>query len=80
MPRITLPIANGFYNSDSLPVSHQECINWYPNIVEVQGALSPKTLLGKLGMEKLATTGEVNNTNRVSHTKNEVPYFLNGEE
>ena len=79
MPRITLPIANGFYNSDSLPVSHQECINWYPNIVETPGALSPETLIGTPGILQLATTGEVNEANRGSHTKNGLPYFLNGQ-
>ena len=80
MPRINLPIGNGFYNSDSLPVSHQECINWYPNTVEVQGALSPETLLGTPGISQIATTGQVNQANRGSHTKNGLPYFLNGEE
>lgn len=79
MPRITLPIANGFYNSDSLPVSHQECINWRPNIVQVPGALSPETLIGTPGITQKDTTGDVNEANRGVETKADLPYFLNGQ-
>ncbi len=79
MPRIALPITNGFYNSDSLPVSHQECINWHPNIVQVQGALSPETLIGTPGITQISTTGQVNQSNRGLHVKAGLPYFLNGE-
>lgn len=32
MPRVTLPISNGFYVSESLPISNQRCVNFYPNI------------------------------------------------
>ena len=78
MPRITLPIANGFYNSDTLAVSHQECINWSPNIVQVQGALSQETLIGTAGITQISTTGQVNQANRGSHVKAGLPYFLNG--
>ena len=49
MPKIQLPIANGFYSSESLPISAQRCINWYPNIVQTQG-LSQETLFGIPGM------------------------------
>lgn len=79
MPRITLPISNGFYNSDSLPVSHQECINWRPNIVQTEGALSPETLIGTSGITQITTTGAVNQANRGAHVKDGKPYFLNGE-
>ncbi len=79
MPRITLPIANGFYNSDSLPVSQQECINWHPNIVQTPGALSPETLIGTSGITQITTTGQVNQQNRGLHVKDGKPYFLNGE-
>jgi len=79
MPRVTLPIANGFYNSDSLPISHQECINWRPNIVQAQGALSPETLVGVDGIAQILTTGQVNQANRGSHVKDGLPYFLNGD-
>ena len=53
-----LPIANGFYESDSLPISAQECVNWYPNIVQAP-ALAQETLFGTPGITQLATSGTV---------------------
>jgi hypothetical protein len=44
-----LPIANGYYLSDSPVVSAQQCINWYPNIVDTP-ALSQETLFGTAGI------------------------------
>lgn len=79
MPRITLPIANGFYLSDSLPISAQECVNWYPNIPQVEGALSDATLIGGAGIGQILTTGEVDQVNRGAHVKDGKPYELNGE-
>lgn len=79
MPRQTLPIANGFYKSDALIVSNQECINWAPSIVEVQGALSPEILIGTPGITEKINTGSVNQENRGLHDKAGLPYFLNGE-
>lgn len=79
MPKINVPIANGFYVSDSLPISAQECVNWYPNAPQVEGALSAGTLFGSAGIEQLTTTGDVNQINRGAHTKDGKPYFLNGE-
>ena len=79
MPRVNLPIANGFYLSDSLPISSQECVNWYPNTPQVQGALSAETLIGCPGIEQILTTGEIRQVNRGAHVKDGFPYFLNGE-
>ncbi len=73
-----LPITNGFYISDSLPISHQECTNWYVNIVQTQG-LSQETLFGTPGINQLLTTGSVLNANRGAWIKNGIPYFVNGE-
>ena len=78
MPKIQLPIANGFYESDSLPVSAQQCINWYPNIVQTQ-ALSQETLFGTPGIRQLVSTGLSNEQNRGIHVKNDILYFVNGE-
>lgn len=79
MPKVNLPIANGFYLSDSLPISAQECVNWYPSIAQVKGALSPESLFGCPGVTGLLTTGEIKQVNRGSHVKDGKPYFLNGE-
>ncbi|WP_372857617.1 packaged DNA stabilization protein [Pseudoalteromonas sp.] len=78
MPRVNLPIAKGFYLSDSLPISAQECVNWYPNIPQVEGALSAESLFGCPGVSEILTTGEVNQVNRGAHVKDGKPYFLNG--
>jgi len=75
---VTLPIANGFYLSDSLPVSAQECVNYYPNIPQV-AALSDGTLRGGHGIEQIATTGTLNQINRGAHVKAGIPYFVNGD-
>jgi hypothetical protein len=75
MPKAILPIANGFYESDSLPISAQECVNWYPNIVQTQ-ALNSETLFGTAGLNQLATSGDLE-ANRGSHVMAGIPYFVN---
>lgn len=78
MPKIQLPIANGFYASESLPISAQRCINWYPNIVQTQG-LSTETLFGIPGIRQLTTTGILNQQNRGIHVMAGILYFVNGD-
>jgi len=77
MPDTILPIANGFYKSDSLPISDQECINLYPNIVQAP-ALNQETLFSIPGINQLATSGTVGQANRGSHVMNGIAYFVNG--
>lgn len=77
MPIVPIPIANGFYESESLPISAQECVNWYPNLVQTNG-LSQETLFGTPGINQLATTGTIEEVNRGAHVKNGIPYFVNG--
>ncbi len=77
MPIIQIPIANGFYESESLPISAQECVNWYPNIVQSAG-LAQEALFGTPGASSLATTGTIAQINRGAHVKNGIPYFVNG--
>lgn len=79
MPQLTIPISSGFYVSDSLTISNQECVNWYPNIPQVEGALSSGTLFGGAGISQILTTGIANQANRGAHVKDGKPYFLNGE-
>lgn len=76
MADVPLPIAGGFYVSDSLPISAQECINMYPNIVQAP-ALNQETLFGTPGMTQLATSGTVGHTNRGAHVMNGIAYFVN---
>lgn len=77
MPTVPIPIANGFYESESLPISAQECVNWYSNNVQADG-LSQETLLGTGGIELLTTSGAILNQNRGAHVKNGISYFVNG--
>lgn len=77
MPITPLPITNGFYVSDSLPISAQECTNWYVNVVQSQG-LAQETLFGTPGIDLLASTGTTQSVNRGSHVLDGVPYFVNG--
>ncbi len=72
-----LPITNGFYISESLPISHQQCTNFYPSVVQTQG-LAKEVLLGTPGITQLATSGTVQAANRGAWVKGGTPYFVNG--
>jgi hypothetical protein len=76
MPTVPISIANGFYESRSLPWSSQRCINWYPSYAE-NDALSEAAVFGTPGTEELGDTGIVE-FNRGSHVMAEVAYFVNG--
>lgn len=80
MPKVTLPIANGFYVSESKPISAQRCVGLYPNLPQ-DPALSQETLLGIPGLNQLTTTGtDGANRCRGMHVKNDVAYAVNGAE
>ena len=72
-----VPIANGFYNTDSRVFSSQRCINLIPCISEVP-SLSKEYLIGAPGIKSFLTTGTVLQSNRGSKLKKGVPYFVNG--
>ena len=73
-----IPIANGFYISDSLPISHQQCVNWVP-VIQQAPALSQRQLIGTDGIDALISSGSlVTDVNRGSHDLAGVPYFVNG--
>ena len=77
MPVTILPIANGFYESSSLPISAQECVNWYPNIPQAP-ALNSETLFGTPGATQVDTAGDLVNC-RGARTVAGIPYFVIGE-
>ncbi len=79
MVTTTLSIANGSYVSDSLPVSAQQCVNMYPNIVQTEG-LNKEVLFPTPGIRLLTTSGDdAKCANRGAFRLNGVPYFVNGE-
>ncbi len=72
-----LDIATGFYQSASLPLSAQRCINWEPQIPEVE-ALSLRALFDPYGIATKALTGAtITGINRGAQVVNKVPYFIN---
>ena len=74
---VNLPITNGFYVSNSLPVSAQECTNFYV-VVQSLPSLAQETLRGTPGIEQVETSGTILQSNRGAHTMAGVPYFVNG--
>lgn len=72
-----LPFTNGFYISDSLPLSHQECNNVHVSGIAVPG-LSQTQLIGTPGIAETASTGPILQANRGARVKGGFPYFVNG--
>jgi hypothetical protein len=51
-----VPFTNGFYQSSSIAISNQQCVNWFPNQAQA-GGVSPEQLLGIEGIESKGSTG-----------------------
>jgi hypothetical protein len=78
MPKVTIPNSNGWYISESLPISAQECVNWYPNFPQAP-SLTEGNLFGTPGTVQIATSGAFStDINRGSHVKSDVAYYVNG--
>jgi len=75
---VEVPIAEGFYVSDSLPISNQECVNLIP-VKSPESALSKGQLIGSSGIIEVDSSGSLpTNANRGAHDLSGVPYFVNG--
>jgi len=72
-----LPFAQGFYVSESLPISAQECVNFYPNIPQT-GTVTQQSLFGTPGLVEIANAG-ADETNRGLHVFISIPFAVNGE-
>ena len=73
-----LEIATGFYQSDSLPLAAQRCINWEP-IIPQASALNIRALFDVRGISTRILTGAtIAGINRDAQVVNGVPYFING--
>jgi hypothetical protein len=75
MPRVALPIPLGFYQSESLPLSSQRCINWIPTVPEGE-ALNNRALIQPSGIVEFANTGL--GVCRGGWEMKGVPYFVLG--
>ena len=77
MAKTPLPLAQGFYVSESLPLSAQECVNLYPSIPETR-TLTEANLFMTPGLEEVEDAGS-SNTNRGAHVFNGRAYFVNAD-
>lgn len=71
-----IPLHNGFYQSEALPVASQFCQNMYVNIPETDGAISESQLYPTPGLVELVSTGDTE-INRGAHKLNDAPYYVN---
>jgi len=78
MPKVNL-LLDGFYESETLEIFEQECVNWYRQISKSQGDVSLISLRGSAGIAEKLTTGVASQINRGAHVKAGKAYFLNGE-
>ena len=74
MAKITLPISQGFYVSDALPISNQRCVNFYPNVPQSNTVTADNLFLtpGLVELVEATTLGAI----RGSHVMAGVPYFV----
>jgi len=76
MPKVNLPITGGFYQSASLPISAQRCVNWYPNVPQGD-TVTNANLFGTAGAEELVSVSPIETT-RGAIVSASVPYFVIG--
>jgi len=72
--RTTLPIGQGFYVSDSLPISNQRCVNWRPNVPQTN-TITDANLFPVEGIREIVT-GSVLDRCRGVHLFQDVPYYV----
>jgi len=76
MAKVTLPISNGFYVSDSLALSNQRCVNFIPSIPQTD-TITQDNLFFTPGLIEIVSTG-VNKITRGAHEMAGIPYFVIG--
>jgi len=74
----TLPIGGRFWQSESLPVSAQECVNLYVNKPQTT-AVTVENLFITPGIPEITTAG-TNVSNRGGHVFQGIPYVVNGND
>lgn len=76
--RQEVPLSSGFYTLESLPISHQQCLNLIPIQPELPSN-TPRALVGTPGIEQVATSSaDPSAANRGSWKLGSIPYFVNG--
>ena len=74
---VELPIANGFYRSESLPVSAQQAINCYPVVAQAP-SLVQEYVIGCPGIEEKLTIAGNDKSARGFHDMAGIAYSVNG--
>lgn len=74
---VDIPIANGYYKSESLPISAQECVNYYP-VIQSAPSRFQENLFGTPGLLEVAHAGMIKRYARGAHEMDGVPYFVIG--
>lgn len=72
--RVTLPIAQGFYVSKSLPISAQRVVNWRPSVPQTS-TITDANLFPTEGIESIVGGSVIDNC-RGAHVLAGVPYFV----
>ena len=72
-----IPIANGFYVSDSAPISAQRCVNWYPNVPQTE-TITTANLFNTPGLNEILSVSNIKSC-RGAHVMNDIPYFVIGQ-
>ncbi len=75
MPVMSLPLGGGFYQSESLPLSAQRCINWFPVVPQTANAASQTALFHTPGQKAFVSIAGIN---RGQHVMSSVNYTVNG--
>lgn len=72
-----IPIANGFYVSNALPISAQRCVNFIPNVPETD-TITEANLFSAPGLMQILSVSDIKNC-RGAHVMDEIPYFVIGQ-
>lgn len=75
MARTAIPIAQGFYVDESIPIANQECVNFWAHIPTAK-TISDASLIGVSGIE-LAV--DILTEHRGSHDMADLAYVVNGQ-
>lgn len=73
--RIPLPIAQGFYVDESIPISNQQCVNFKPHIPQTK-TITDGALIGTSGISLAVTADDY--PNRGGHPMDGIAYEVNG--
>ena len=74
MARVPLPIAQGFYVDESVPVSGQQCVNLFPHIPQTK-TITDAAVIGSSGID-LGVNGLTSSPPRGIHVMSGVVYYV----